>query len=108
MVDPIRSNVPAYNVPKPRPVAVKPAAVSANPPTGVSAKPAPEVTAKPPAQQQAVSMATSAAKNDTVELSYAAHAQLLRQQGLSIPEIALKLGQDVKTVSGYFPLSIST
>jgi len=83
MVDPIRSNsVPAGNVPTPRPVSAKPAA-----------------------QPEAVPVTTSPAKEDTVELSYAAHAQLLRQQGLSIPEIALKLGQDVKTVTGYFPLS---
>ncbi len=83
MVDPIRSNsTPPVDVPAARPVAAKPAA-----------------------QQEAASVTTNAAKEDTVELSYAAHAQLLRQQGLSIPDIAMKLGQDVKTVTSYFPLS---
>ncbi len=42
---------------------------------------------------------------DTVQLSYAAQALALRQQGLSIPEIAMQLKLDIKTVTSYFPES---
>jgi predicted transposase YdaD len=41
----------------------------------------------------------------TVELSQQAQAQLLRQQGMGIPQIALQLRLDVKTVTSFFPLS---
>jgi DNA-binding NarL/FixJ family response regulator len=42
-------------------------------------------------------------KADVVELSHSTQAKLLKQQGFDVPEIALKLGLDVKTVSTFFP-----
>jgi DNA-binding NarL/FixJ family response regulator len=45
------------------------------------------------------------AKSDTVQLSNEAQARSMRQQGLSIPEIAQQLRLDVKTVTGFFPQS---
>jgi DNA-binding NarL/FixJ family response regulator len=50
----------------------------------------------------------SAASNaDVVELSNSAQAKLLKQQGLNVAQIAIKLGLDVKTVSSYLP-SVAT
>jgi DNA-binding NarL/FixJ family response regulator len=43
------------------------------------------------------------AKADVVELSNSAQAKLLKQEGLNVSEIAIKLGLDVKTVSSYLP-----
>ncbi len=40
---------------------------------------------------------------DVVSLSDSAQAKLLKQEGLSVSEIALKLGLDVKTVSSFIP-----
>ncbi len=40
-------------------------------------------------------------KTDTVEISVPAHARLLRQQGLSVNEIAFRLRLDVETVDRY-------
>jgi hypothetical protein len=42
-------------------------------------------------------------KGDTVELSQAAQARLLHLQGMSIPDIALRLRLDIATVNSYFP-----
>jgi hypothetical protein len=53
-----------------------------------------------PAQEKAVPQ-----KADTVNISDAAQARSLRQQGMNIPEIALQLRLDVKTVNGFFPKS---
>ena len=57
-----------------------------------------------PAQPEATPVKTDLPpKTDTVELSQQAQAQLLRQQGISIPQIALQLKLDVKTVTSFFP-----
>ena len=40
---------------------------------------------------------------DVVSLSDSAQAKLLKQEGLNVSEIAIKLGLDVKTVSSYIP-----
>jgi hypothetical protein len=42
---------------------------------------------------------------DVVQLSYSAQAQALRQKGMSIPQIALQLRLDVRTVTSFFPQS---
>jgi hypothetical protein len=47
-------------------------------------------------------------KADTVQISNEAQARSLRQQGMSIPEIALQLRLDLKTVTGFFPQSNTT
>jgi hypothetical protein len=47
------------------------------------------------------------AKSDTVHLSDEAQARSMRQNGMSIPDIALQLRLDIKTVTGFFPLSKS-
>jgi DNA-binding CsgD family transcriptional regulator len=63
-----------------------------------------------PANQQPLELqakpeiSTPTASNaDVVELSNSAQAKLLKQQGLDVAEIAIKLGLDVKTVSSYLP-----
>ena len=63
--------------------------------------------AKAAAPQAAVGAKPDLAKSDTVQLSNEAQARSLRQSGLSIPEIALQLRLDIKTVNGFFPLSKS-
>jgi hypothetical protein len=78
MVDPIKSGVAPANISKPAPAAAPQAPVQQN---------------------------TVVQKTDTVQLSDAAQARSLRQQGKSIPEIALQLRLDVKTVNGFFPES---
>ena len=60
-------------------------------------KPAPAAPAQVPVQEKAV-----APKPDAIEISNAAQARSLRQQGVNIPEIALQLRLDVKTVNGFF------
>lgn len=62
-----------------------------------TSQPAVEPPAKPEASLPTASNA------DLVELSNSAQAKLLKQQGLDVGEIAIKLGLDVKTVSSYFP-----
>lgn len=54
----------------------------------------------PAAQPQA-----EGSKSDVVELSYSAQAQLLRQKGMSIEQIALQLRLDVSIVTSFFPQS---
>jgi DNA-binding CsgD family transcriptional regulator len=44
-----------------------------------------------------------APQGDVVQLSNAAQAKLLKQQGLDVAQIAIKLGLDAKTVATYFP-----
>jgi DNA-binding NarL/FixJ family response regulator len=83
MVDPISSNIPSVS---------KISAPS-------------QASTKPPAQAEATPVKADLAKSDTVELSQEAQAQLLRQQGISIPQIALQLKLDVKTVTSFFPQS---
>jgi hypothetical protein len=58
-----------------------------------------------PAPQPVQAKAEVSPKADSVQISSEAQARSLRQQGMSIPEIALQLRLDVKTVSGYFPQS---
>jgi hypothetical protein len=55
--------------------------------------------------QSVVQSKADVSKPDTVEISDAAQARSMRQQGLSIPEIALQLRLDVKTVTEFFPKS---
>ncbi len=42
-------------------------------------------------------------KPDLVQISDSAQAKLLRQEGLTAEQIAIKMGLDVKTVSTYLP-----
>jgi hypothetical protein len=56
-------------------------------------------------QQAPAPVKPDLAKSDTVLLSNEAQARSLRQNGLSIPEIALQLRLDIKTVTGFFPES---
>jgi DNA-binding NarL/FixJ family response regulator len=66
----------------------------------------PANTPKPAAAPQPVqAKAEIPPKTDSVQISSEAQARSLRQQGMSIPEIALQLRLDVKTVTGYFPQS---
>ncbi|MFI5369581.1 MAG: hypothetical protein ACHQ1F_11290 [Spirochaetia bacterium] len=58
-------------------------------------------------QQAAVPTKPDLAKSDTVQLSDEAQARSMRQNGMSIPDIALQLRLDIKTVTGFFPLSKS-
>jgi hypothetical protein len=78
MVDPIKSSGASAKISMPRPAA---------------------------ASQGAVQAKVELTKTDTVNLSHQAQARSMRQQGLSIPEIALQLRLDVKTVTGFFPKS---
>jgi len=65
------------------------------------------------AADQAIAKATvqaegSRAKTDTprvdvVKISHSAQAKAMKQEGLTIPQIAIKLGLDVKTVTTFFP-----
>ena len=61
-------------------------------------RPAEQARFEPPAR-------TDVQKADVVELSHSAQAKLLRQQGMNVFEIAIKLGLDVKTVSSYLPFN---
>jgi hypothetical protein len=71
-----------------------------------SASVTPKVATPAAAPQAAVqAKAEITAKSDTVQLSHEAQARSLRQQGLSIPEIASQLRLDIKTVTGFFPQS---
>ena len=90
MVDPIRSGGAPASVSTP---AVAPQPIQAKP-----VAPAQPVQAK-------VDMPRKA---DTVQISNEAQARSLRQQGMSIPEIALQLRLDLKTVNGFFPQSNTT
>jgi hypothetical protein len=66
----------------------------------------PKISTPAAAPQAAVqAKAEAAPKSDTVQLSNEAQARSLRQQGLSIPEIAIQLRLDIKTVTGFFPQS---
>jgi len=62
---------------------------------------------KAPAPQAAVQAKSDTTKSDTVQLSDEAQARSMRQNGMSIPDIALQLRLDIKTVTGFFPLSKS-
>jgi hypothetical protein len=71
-----------------------------------SAGATPKVAAQAAAPQAPVqAKVETTAKSDTVQLSHEAQARSMRQQGLSIPEIASQLRLDIKTVTGFFPQS---
>lgn len=55
--------------------------------------------------QAAVPAKSDLAKSDNVQLSNEAQARSMRQNGVSIPDIALQLRLDIKTVTGFFPQS---
>jgi hypothetical protein len=59
-----------------------------------------------------LSTATPAPQKDTVELTGAALARSLKQQGQTVAQIALKMGLDAKTVVSYLgtaaPKQVST
>lgn len=61
--------------------------------------------AKAVVPQGAAPAKTDLPKSDTVQLSDEAQARALRQNGVSIPDIALQLRLDIKTVTGFFPVS---
>jgi len=92
MVEPIRTGGATPNISAPTPTA------AAQPIQARSAVPAQPVQAKADMPQNA----------DTVQISNEAQARSLRQQGMSIPEIALQLRLDLKTVTGFFPQSNTT
>lgn len=62
---------------------------------------------QPPAKPEVAPVKTDVPKADVVELSNSAQAKLLKQQGLTIAQIAIKMSLDVKTVATYLP-SVST
>ena len=64
-----------------------------------------QTPATAPDQPPATPVRAEVPNRDTIQISYAAQAQALRQQGLSIPEISMQLKQDIKTVTSYFPES---
>jgi cytoskeletal protein RodZ len=70
----------------------------------VSTNATPGITPKAEAVPVKVSTEVSAAKmpEDTVQLSPSAQARALRQAGQSIPQIAIKLGLAIPTVTAFF------
>jgi len=62
-----------------------------------------QALAKAPVQAEATQARIDAPNADVVEISHSAQAKVLKQEGLTIPQIAIKLGLDVKTVTTYFP-----
>jgi hypothetical protein len=96
MVDPIKTNT-QFKVP------LKPSSQLNGPVVRPSASPEvpPRMTAptpRPPAVPQLPKPAS-----DTIELSQAAQARYLHQEGMSIPDIALQLKLDITTVNSFFP-----
>jgi hypothetical protein len=65
----------------------------------------PSTPATPPSHQEDTQAKVSSSKPDVVQLSFSAQAQLLRQQGMTLPQIALRLGLDISTVTSFFPQS---
>ena len=61
-----------------------------------------QAPAKQPSKPEPIQVKKEA--SDVVELSIPAQAKLLKQRGMSIPEIALELKLDVKTVTGYLQM----
>jgi hypothetical protein len=59
--------------------------------------------ARAAAKPEATPVKTDTAKADVVRFSSAAHAKLLKQQGFTVAQIAIKLGLDEKTVSTFLP-----
>ena len=80
MIEPVKSGIPPVNISTP---------------------------AKSSVPQAVVTAKSDLGKGDTVQLSDEAQARALRQNGMSIPDIALQLRLDIKTVTGFFPLSKS-
>ena len=62
-----------------------------------------QAIAKAPVQAEVTQAKIDAPKADVVEISHSAQAKVLKQEGLTIPQIAIKLGLDVKTVTTFFP-----
>jgi hypothetical protein len=78
--------------------------ISSNNPIARNPIAAPDQTApKPPTTLEDIPVKTDASKGDVVQLSDSAQAKLLKQHGLDIAQIAIKLGLDEKTVSTFFP-----
>ena len=67
--------------------------------------PAPSQTQAQPQAKVQSQPQPAAPQQDVVELSQSAQAQLLRQKGMSIPEIAVQLGLQEAQVKAFFPLS---
>jgi hypothetical protein len=110
MVDPIKTNnqfqMPSKLSSQLETPVVKPSSGFQTPPQAPSqaaapAKPQTPTPSKAPAQ--APSQGEQAPRGDTVELSQAAQARLLRLQGMSIPDIALRLRLDITIVNSFFP-----
>jgi hypothetical protein len=80
--------------------------ISSNSTSSSKSAMASQAPAKPVVQPETTQVKAGFQTSDTVELSQAAQAQLLRQQGQSIPEIAMQLGLDIKTVTAFFPQSL--
>ena len=80
MIEPVKSGIAPVNIPAPARASVPQAPAGARP---------------------------ESAKKDTVLLSDEAQARALHENGMSIPDIALQLRLDIKTVTGFFPLSKS-
>ena len=62
-----------------------------------------QAIAKAPVPAEGTQAKTDSQKLDVVEISHSAQAKVLKQEGLTIPQIAIKLGLDVKTVTTFFP-----
>jgi hypothetical protein len=99
MVDPIQSgNVPST----PKPVTAAPVQASSQPAVRQTSQQPLQAPAQQPPQPLAQDKVVPR-QADTIEISNAAQARSLRQQGVSVPEIALQLRLDVQTVNGFFP-----
>ena len=94
MIDPIRSgSVPVPQKPLTTP---PPQPVAATVPQQPSTTPV-QASAQLPAQDRTPRL------SDEVDISNEAQARSLRQQGMSIPEIALQLRLDLQRSTGFFP-----
>ncbi len=72
-------------------------------PISSNINPADQERAEPIARTEAAPAKKDVPVADVVQLSNAAQAKLLRQQGLSTAEIAVNLGLDEKIVSMFLP-----
>jgi hypothetical protein len=62
-----------------------------------------QAQAKPIVVQGNMSHAKTDPQSDIVQISNSAQAKMLKQQGLTVSQIAVKMGLDAKTVSTYLP-----
>jgi hypothetical protein len=67
--------------------------------SGISANTSTQATTT---SQQAVQTATPQGQSDTVHVSLAAKARLMKQQGMTIAQIASSLGLDIKDADSLF------